>query len=44
MAVTTNIESQEFRRRYGEEKRLPPEHLRAGSTDDVEGIFAFLHE
>ena len=44
MAVTTNIESQEFRRRYGEEKQLPPEHPRAGSTDDVEGIFAFLHE
>ena len=44
VAVTTNIESQEFRRRYGEEKGLPPEHPRAGSTDDVEGIFAFLHE
>ena len=34
---------QEFRRRYGVEKGLPPEHPRAGSTDDVEGIFAFLH-
>ena len=44
MALTTNIESQEFRRRYGQEKGLPPEHPRAGSTDDVEGIFAFLHE
>lgn len=44
MAVTTNVESQEFRRRYGEEKLLSPEQPRAGSTDDVEGIFAFLHE
>ena len=44
VAVTTNIESQEFRRCYGEEKGLPPEHPRAGSTDDVEGIFAFFHE
>jgi hypothetical protein len=34
---------QEFRRRYGLEKGLLPEHPRAGSTDDVEGIFAFLH-
>lgn len=34
---------QEFRRQYGVEKGLPPEHPRAGSTDDVEGIFAFLH-
>lgn len=44
VAITTNIESQEFRRRYGEEKGLPAEHPRAGSTDDVEGIFAFFHE
>ena len=44
VAITTNIESQEFRRRYGEQKGLPPEHPRAGSTDDVEGIFAFFHE
>ncbi|XP_028407520.1 uncharacterized protein LOC114530130 [Dendronephthya gigantea] len=41
VALTTNIESQEFERRYGIEKGLPPEHPRAGSTDDVEGIFAF---
>ena len=34
---------QEFRRRYGIEKGLSPEHPRVGSTDDVEGIFAFLH-
>ncbi|KAL9977347.1 hypothetical protein ACROYT_G014739 [Oculina patagonica] len=44
VAVTTNIESQEFRRCYGQEKGLPPEHLRAGSTDDVEVIFAYFHE
>ena len=42
IAVTTNIESTEFRRRqndtYGYE-----EHPRAGSTDDVEAFFALLH-
>ena len=43
-AVTKSIESQEFRRRYGEEKGLSPTHPRAGSTNDVEGIFAFFHE
>ncbi|CAB4001791.1 Hypothetical predicted protein [Paramuricea clavata] len=43
VALTTNIESQEFRRRYGLEKGLLPEHPRAGSTDDLEGIFSFLH-
>lgn len=44
VALTTNIESQEFRRHDGEDKGLPPEHPRAGSTDDVEGIFVFFHE
>lgn len=44
VTITTNIESQEFRCHYGEEKGLPPEHPRAGSTDDVETIFAFLNE
>ena len=34
---------QEFRRRYEVENGLLPKHPRAGSTDDVEGIFAFLH-
>ena len=42
--MTTNIESQEIRRADGKERGLAPEHPRAGSTDDVEGIFAFLHE
>ena len=41
--ITTNIESQEFRHQYGEEKGLPPEHPIARSTDDVEAIFS-LHE
>ena len=35
VALTTTIESQEFRRRYRKEKGLLPEHPRAGSTDDV---------
>ena len=33
----------ELRQQYGVEKGLLPEHPRAGSTDDVEGIFSFLH-
>ena len=27
-----------------QEKGLPPEHLRASATDDVEGIIALMHE
>ena len=42
--IITNIESKELRRSYGEEKGLPPEHPRAGSTDNVEGMFALFHE
>lgn len=42
VAITTNIESMEYRRReslnIGHE-----EHPRAGSTDDVEAFFALLH-
>ena len=33
----------EFRQQCGVEKGLLPEHPRAGSSDDVEGIFSFLH-
>ena len=44
VAIATNIESYEFRLSYGEEKGLPPKHPRAGSTDDIEEIFAFFHE
>ena len=43
IAVTTNIESMEYRRRQNEEIGYE-EHPRAGTTDDdVEAIIAFLH-
>lgn len=44
VALVSNIESQEFRRREGATRGLPPEHPRASSTDDVEGYFAVNHE
>jgi hypothetical protein len=37
------IHIQELRRQYGKKMGLEPEHPRAGSCDDVEGIFALLH-
>ena len=42
IAVTTNIESIEFRRRESVAHGFE-EHLRAGTTDDVEAFFALLH-
>ena len=42
IAVTTNIESMEFRRRQIGDIGYE-EHPRAGTTDDVEAIIAFLH-
>lgn len=42
VAVTTNIESIEFRRRQNVEIGYE-EHPRAGTTDDVEAFFALLH-
>ena len=42
MAVTTNIESIEYRRRQNVELGFE-EHPRAGTTDDVEAFFALLH-
>lgn len=42
IAVTTNIESMESRRRQNGEIGYE-EHPRAGTTDDVEAIIAFLH-
>lgn len=42
IAVTTNIESMEFRRCQNAEIGYE-EHPRAGTTDDVEAIIAFLH-
>lgn len=42
IAVTTNIESMEFRRQQNGEIGYEA-HPRAGTTDDVEAIIAFLH-
>ena len=42
IAVTTNIESIEFRRRESAAHGFE-EHPRAGTTDDVEVFFALLH-
>jgi hypothetical protein len=42
IAVTTNIESIEYRRR--ESDRIGyPEHPRAGTSDDVEAFISLLH-
>ena len=42
VAVTTNIESMEFRRCQNNDIGYE-EHPRAGSTDDVEAVIAFFH-
>lgn len=42
IAVTTNIESMEFRRRQNNSLGFE-EHPRAGSTDDVEAMIGLLH-
>ena len=43
VALVANIESQEQRRLHYQERKLPPEHPRASSTDDLEGFFSILH-
>lgn len=43
MAVLTNIESQEYRRRETSTQHEVPEHPRASSSDDVECFFSVLH-
>ena len=43
IAVTTNIESQEYRRREKEAIGWA-EHPRAGTTDDVECFFSLCHQ
>lgn len=40
--ITTNIESQEFRRRENDELGYC-EHPRAGGTDDLETLFSLAH-
>ena len=40
IALTTTIESREWIRRRNSSKKLPPEHPRASTTDDVECFFS----
>lgn len=40
--LTTNIESQEYRRRQNSELGYP-EHPRAGVTDDLETLYSMCH-
>ena len=44
VGLLANIETREQRREDYKQRDLPPEHPRASSTDDVEGIIALLHE
>ncbi|XP_070555107.1 uncharacterized protein [Ptychodera flava] len=43
VGLVANIKSAERRRLECETRGLPPEHPRAGTTDDVEGFFSILH-
>ncbi|XP_078667520.1 uncharacterized protein LOC144909356 [Branchiostoma floridae x Branchiostoma belcheri] len=43
VALLCNIESQEQRRNMQTTRGLPPEHPRAGTSDDVEAFIATLH-
>ena len=44
MAVTTDIESREWKRQRNAGAGLPPEHPRASTTDDVECFFSVLRD
>lgn len=44
IGLVANLESRELRRVQYQERGLPPEHPRASSSDDVEGIIALMHE
>ena len=44
IGLTTNIESQELRRQEYQSRGIAPEHPRASSTDDVEGLVRMLHD
>ena len=44
IGLVANLESRELRRVEYKERSLPPEHPCASKTDDVEGIFALMHE
>ncbi len=44
IGLVANLESRELRRQEYMERSIPPEHPRASATDDVESMFALLHE
>ena len=44
IALTTNIESMEWKRRENVESGLPPENPRASTTDDVECMFSVMRD
>ena len=44
VGLVANLESRELRRRENLARKLPPEHPRSSSTDDVEGQFSLLHD
>ena len=44
VGLIANLVTRELRRSENEDKGLPPEHPRASSTDDVEGIISLFHE
>ena len=44
IGLTTNIESQELRRLEYQSRGIAPEHPRASSTDDAEGLVGMLHD
>ena len=44
VGLIANLVTRELRRSENEGKGLPPEHPRASSTDDVEGIISLFHD
>ena len=44
VGLIANLATRELRRKEYKERDLPPEHPRASSTDDVEGIISLFHE
>jgi len=44
VGLVANLETHQQGRKEHTQRDLPPEHPRASSTDDVEGIIALFHE
>lgn len=44
VGVVANLETRQQGREEYTKRDLPPEHPRASSTDDIEGIIALFHE